>query len=30
MIDQRLDAFLADGDPGLDAEPMLGAVEQSL
>jgi putative addiction module component (TIGR02574 family) len=30
LIDQRLESFLADGDPGLDADAALGAIEQPL
>lgn len=30
LIDQRLEAYLADGDPGIDAEAVLDAIEQSL
>ncbi|MBM5810331.1 MAG: addiction module protein [Cyanobacteria bacterium M_surface_9_m1_291] len=30
LIDQRLEVYLADGDPGLDAEAVLDAIEQSL
>ena len=30
LIDQRLESFLADGDPGLDADAALDAIEQSL
>jgi putative addiction module component (TIGR02574 family) len=30
LIDQRMEAFLADGDPGLDADAVLDAIEQSL
>ena len=30
LIDQRMEAYLADGDPGLDAETVLDAIEQSL
>ena len=30
LIDQRLERFLADGDPGLDADAVLEALEQSL
>jgi putative addiction module component (TIGR02574 family) len=30
LIDQRLERFLADGDPGLDADEVLDALEQSL
>ena len=30
LIDQRLERFLADGNPGLDADAALGAIEQSL
>jgi putative addiction module component (TIGR02574 family) len=30
LIDQRLERFLADGDPGLDADAVLDALEQSL
>jgi putative addiction module component (TIGR02574 family) len=30
QIDQRLESFLADGDPGLDANAALDAIEQSL
>ena len=30
LIDQRMEAYLADGDPGLDAEAVLDAIEQSL
>jgi putative addiction module component (TIGR02574 family) len=30
LIDQRMEAFLADGDPGLDADSVLDAIEQSL
>jgi putative addiction module component (TIGR02574 family) len=30
LIDQRLECFLADGDPGLDADAVLEALEQSL
>ena len=30
LIDQRLEIFLADGDPGLDADAALDAIEQSL
>ena len=30
LIDQRMEVYLADGDPGLDAEAVLDAIEQSL
>ena len=30
LIDQRLDRFLTGGDPGLDADAVLDALEQSL
>ena len=30
LINQRLESFLADGNPGLDADAALGAIEQSL
>ena len=30
QIDQRLESFLAEGDPGLDADAALDAIEQSL
>ena len=30
LIDRRLDCFLADGDPGVDADAVLDALEQSL
>jgi len=30
LIDQRLESFLADGDPGIDADAALDAIEQSL
>ncbi len=30
VIDQRLEQFLASGDPGLDADAVLDALEQSL
>jgi putative addiction module component (TIGR02574 family) len=30
LIDQRLESFRADGDPGLDADAALDAIEQSL
>jgi hypothetical protein len=30
LIDQRMEAYLADGDPGLNAEAVLDAIEQSL
>jgi putative addiction module component (TIGR02574 family) len=30
LIDQRLERFLADGDPGLDADAVLDALEQTL
>jgi putative addiction module component (TIGR02574 family) len=30
LIDQRLERFLADGDPGLDADAVLDSLEQSL
>ena len=30
LIDQRLEHFLAEGDPGLDADAALDAIEQSL
>ena len=30
LIDQRPENFLADGDPGLDADEVLDALEQSL
>jgi putative addiction module component (TIGR02574 family) len=30
VIDQRLERFLASGDPGLDADAVLDALEQSL
>jgi putative addiction module component (TIGR02574 family) len=30
VIDQRLEKFLESGDPGLDADTMLDALEQSL
>jgi putative addiction module component (TIGR02574 family) len=30
LIDQRLERFLADGDPGLEADAVLEALEQSL
>jgi hypothetical protein len=30
LIDQRLASFLEGGDPGLDAESVLAALEQSL
>ncbi|PZV00348.1 MAG: addiction module protein [Cyanobium sp.] len=30
LIDQRLESFLADGNPGLDADEVLNALEQSL
>ncbi len=30
LIDQRMEDYLADGDPGLDAEAVLDAIEQSL
>ena len=29
-INERMEAFLADGDPGLDAESMIDAIKQSL
>ena len=30
LIEKRMEAYLADGDPGLDAEAVLDAIEQSL
>jgi hypothetical protein len=30
LIDQRLEHFLAEGDPGLDADAALDAIEQSV
>ena len=30
LIDQRLESFLADGDPGLDADQVLDALVQTL
>ncbi len=30
LIDQRLESFLADGDPGVDADAALDSIEQSL
>ncbi|MCP9845818.1 addiction module protein [Synechococcus sp. Lug-A] len=30
LIDQRLENFLADGDPGLDADAVLDSLEQTL
>jgi hypothetical protein len=30
VIDQRLERFLADGDPGLEADAVLAGLEQSL
>jgi putative addiction module component (TIGR02574 family) len=30
LIDRRLDCFLADGDPGVDADAVLDGLEQSL
>ncbi|MCX5968326.1 MAG: addiction module protein [Cyanobacteria bacterium] len=30
LIDQRLEGFLADGDPGLYVDAVLDAIEQSL
>jgi hypothetical protein len=30
LIDQRLESFLSDGDPGLDADAVLDALEQTL
>ena len=30
LIDQRLESFLADGDPGIDADAALDSIEQSL
>ena len=30
LIDQRLEHFLADGDPGLDAKEVLDTLEKSL
>jgi len=30
VIDQRLETFLESGDPGLDADAVLDALEQSL
>ncbi len=30
LIDQRLERFLADSDPGLDADAVLDALEQLL
>ena len=30
LIDQRLESFLADGYPGVDAEAALNSIEQSL
>ncbi|MGB7564299.1 MAG: addiction module protein [Prochlorococcaceae cyanobacterium] len=30
LIDQRLENFLADGDPGLDADAVLDSLEQIL
>jgi len=30
LIDQRLENFLSDGDPGLDADAVLTALEQSI
>jgi hypothetical protein len=30
MIDQRLEKFLESGDPGLDADTVLDALEQTL
>ena len=30
LIDQRLESFLADGDPGLDADQVLDALWQTL
>lgn len=30
QINKRMEAFLADGDPGLDAESMIDAIKQSL
>jgi len=30
LIDQRLEHFLAEGDPGLDPDAALDAIEQSL
>jgi putative addiction module component (TIGR02574 family) len=30
LIDRRLDCFLSDGDPGVDADAVLDGLEQSL
>ena len=30
LINQRLERFLADGDPGLDADAVLDALEETL
>jgi putative addiction module component (TIGR02574 family) len=30
LIDQRLESFLADGDPGINADAALDAIKQSL
>ena len=30
LIDRRLEGFLADGDPGVDADAVLDSIEQSL
>ena len=30
LIDQRLESFLADGNPGVDADAALASIEQSL
>ena len=30
LIDQRLEGFLADGDPGVDADAVIDSIEQSL
>jgi hypothetical protein len=30
LIDLRLESFLADGDPGVDADAALDSIEQSL
>ena len=30
LIDQRLESFLVDGDPGVDADAALDSIEQSL
>ncbi len=29
LIDQRMESFLADGDPGLDADAVLDAMKQT-